>query len=82
MKVRKAMIGTIVLMAVVLILCTVLYFIQGRNPLYLEGALILVGVLNIINGVLTIKAQNKGTGILLICAGIVIIVIMIVAILI
>ena len=82
MKVRKAMIGTIVLMAVVLILCTVLYFTQGRNPLYLEGALILVGVLNIINGVLTIKAQNKGTGILLICAGIVIIVIMIVAILI
>lgn len=82
MKTRKWVVGTMIFMAAIIIICAVLYFLNGKNLLYLEIALLLVGILNVVNGILTLKTQNKGLGVLLICSGIVIIAIMIVAILI
>lgn len=67
---KKANIAVLVLIAVVIVLFSILYF-TSYNTAYLMIALLCIGILNIVNGAIAMKSGARPAGVVLLAGGVV-----------
>lgn len=79
---KKLSTAVLILLAAGIALSILLYFFAGNDLLYVELALLILGVLNMFNGVVALHAKNKGMGIFLMSGGAILTVLMVTALLI
>ena len=76
---KKLSMTVLIVLAAGIVLSVLMYFFGGNDLLYVKMALLILGVLNMFNGVVALYSKNRGMGIFLLSCGAVLTVIMIVA---
>jgi len=76
---KKLSMTVLIILAAAIVLSVLLYFFAGNNLLYVKLALLILGVLNVFNGVVALYSKNRGMGIFLVSCGVVLCAVMIVA---
>ena len=76
---KKALIAMLLVLAAIIVVFAVLYFVY-QDTSFILYALLAIGVLNVVNGVIAVKSGMKSPGVIFLAGGIALTVFMLLAI--